>query len=395
MTLDKRDLVVISAITAVGLILRIVFVFLMHADPLVYDSKMYLLVADGIVNEAPISSFPNGYPLIIALFRSFLPTAQTVTALLGLNIVLSTACIPLTYTLGKLCKFDRWLPIAACSLIAVYPHQLRYAQLVMTETIATFVLLAAMAGALWVWNHRDKSPISLLPLCVGIGLLFHMTGAIRPSLMLIGLLIPIVFALVARTIKLPMFILSGFLLGAGLLFVVEKSPLARPPHAFGNNLLISINSDSNGTEFVAYPEAQQKTAVKTYIQFALKNPARFLRQRGISLWELWGPKSLSGYRQEQETGVVKAIVFLRTVFLLLFIGGLIVYRRKPELALIGIPLAVVTAVHVLTFSNHRFLVPIEPYLFLGSLLAVGTMIVSIKGKVAATSKSLPVTSPVR
>jgi hypothetical protein len=222
-----------------------------------------------------------------------------------------------------------------------------------------------------------------------------MTGAIRPSLMLIGLLIPIVFALVARTIKLPLFILSGFLLGAGLLFVVEKSPLARPPHAFGNNLLISINSDSNGTEYVAYPEAQQKTAIKTYIQFALKNPARFLRQRGISLWELWGPKSLTGYRQEQETGVVKGIVLLRTIFLLLFIGGLIIYRRKPELALIGIPLAVVTAVHVLTFSNHRFLVPIEPYLFLGSLLAVGIMMVSIKRKVAAPSKSLPVTSPVR
>jgi hypothetical protein len=356
---------------------------------------MYLLVADGIVNEAPISSFPNGYPLIIALFRSFLPTAQTVTTLLGLNVVLSTACIPLTYFLGKLCRLDRWLPIAACSLIAVYPHQLRYAQLVMTETIATFVLLVAMGGALWLWNHREKSPSSLLPVCLGIGLLFHMTGAIRPSLMLIGLLIPIVFAVLARTIKMPLYILSGFLLGAGLLFVVEKSPLARPPHAFGNNLLISINSDSNGTEFVAYPEAQQKTAVKTYIQFALKNPAIFLRQRGISLWELWGPKSLTGYRQEQETGAVKVIVMLRTIFLLLFIGGLVVYRRKPELVLIGIPLMVVTAVHVLTFSNHRFLVPIEPYLFLGSILALGSLTMSIRRKVGSGSNKFVVSSAVR
>jgi len=394
-TLDKRDLIVVSAITLVGFVVRVIFVFLMHADPLVYDSKMYLLVADGIVNEAPISSFPNGYPLVIALFRSFLPTAQTITALLGLNIVVSTSCIPLTYILGKLCRFDRWLPIAACSFIAVYPHQLRYAQLVMTETIATFVLLAAMGGALWVWNHRDKAGSSLLPFCLGIGLLFHMTGAIRPSLMLIGLLIPIVFAVLSRTIKLPLFIVSGFLLGAGLLFVIEKSPLARPPHAFGNNLLISINSDSNGTEFVAYPEDQQKKAVKTYIEFALKNPAQFLRQRGISLWELWGPKSLTGYRQEQETGVVKAIVLLRTIFLLLFIGGFIVFRQKPELVLIGIPLMVVTAVHVLTFSNHRFLVPIEPYLFLGSLLTVGTMMMSIKRKVASSDKKVVMTSGVR
>jgi hypothetical protein len=174
--------------------------------------------------------------------------------------------------------------------------------------------------------------------------------------------------------KAPLFMVCGFLIGAGLLFLVEKSPLARPPHAFGNNLLISINSDSNGTAFVAYPEEEQKKAVKTYVNFALKNPSRFLRQRVISLWELWGPKSLAGYRQEQETGVVKLIVLFRSLFVLLFIGGLIRYRRNPELHVIGVPLVVITIVHTLTFSNHRFLVPIEPYLFIGTTLAIGAII---------------------
>ncbi|MEY3601559.1 MAG: hypothetical protein RL169_803 [Armatimonadota bacterium] len=369
MTLDKRDILALTGITLIGFLIRVVFVFFMGADPLVYDSKMYLMVADGIVNEAPISSFPNGYPLVIAIFRSFLPTAQTVQALLGLNVVLSVACIPLTYIFCKLCRMERWLPLAASSLIAVYPHQLRYAQLVMTETIATTVLLCAMVGTLWIWNKRTEVQAPLIPYCLVTGFLFHMTGAIRPSLMLIGVLIPLMFAILTRTVKLPLIIASGFLIGAGLLFAIEKSPLARPPHAFGNNLLISINSDSNGTEFVAFPEDQQKRAVKTYIEFAVKNPSRFIRQRAISLWELWGPKSLAGYRQEQETAVVKGIVLLRTVFLLLFVSGVILFRQRPEVHLAAIPVGVVTIVHMMTFSNHRFLVPIEPFLFMVSLVA--------------------------
>ncbi|MFM7188802.1 MAG: hypothetical protein ACKO14_13400 [Armatimonadota bacterium] len=373
MTLDKREILALSGISLVGFLIRVIFVFFMGADPLVYDSKMYLLVADGIVNEAPISSFPNGYPLVIAIFRSFLPTAQTIQALLGLNVLLSVSCIPLTYHFCKLCRMERWIPLAASCMIAVYPHQLRYSQLVMTETIATTVLLSAMVGTLWIWNKRSVVHSSLVPFCLITGFLFHVTGAIRPSLLLVGVLIPLIVALLSRTVKIPLYIASGFLIGAGLLFVIEKSPIARPPHAFGNNLLISIYSDSNGTEFVAFPEDQQKKAVKTYIEFAVKNPSRFVRQRAISLWELWGPKSLAGYRQEQESGVVKVIVMLRTVFLLLFLAGSFAFRAKPEVVLATIPVGVVTMVHTMTFSNHRFLVPIEPFLFMVSLLAIGAL----------------------
>jgi hypothetical protein len=390
MTLDKRDIVVASSITLMGLLLRIVFVYFMQSDPLVYDSKMYLMVADGIVNEAPISSFPNGYPLVIALFRSFLPTAQTVQALLGLNVLLSTACIPLTYIVCRMCRPERWLTIAASTLMAIYPHQLRYAQLVMTETIATFVLLAAMVGAIWVWTNRTKASSVVIPICLATGLLFHMTGAIRPSLMLIGILVPVAIAWFSKSLKLPILMVGGFLVGAGLLFVVEKSPLARPPHAFGNNLLISINSDSNGTEFVAYPEEQQKKAVKTYIEFSLKNPSRFLKQRAISLWELWGPKSLAGYRQEQESAAVKGVVFARTLLLLLFIGAIIRFRRHAEVHLLGVPLFVITVVHTMTFSNHRFLVPIEPYLFIGSSLAVGSLIGLAMQQLKANRRSVAI-----
>jgi len=392
MTLDKRDILALSGITLIGLLIRVVFVFFMGSDPLVYDSKMYLMVADGMVNEAPISSFPNGYPLVIALFRSFLPTAQTIQALLVLNVLLSTACIPLTYIFCKLCRLQNWVPSVAAALVAVYPHQLRYAQLVMTETIATTVLLLAMCGTLLIWVRKTERVAVLIPVCLLTGFLFHVTGAIRPSLLLIGVLIPVAFALISRSVKLPLLMVCGFMIGAGLLYGIEKSPLARPPHAFGNNLLISINSDSNGTEFVAFPEDQQKKAVKTYIEFAAKNPSRFLRQRAISLWELWGPKSLAGYRQEQETAVVKGIVVLRTLFLLVFLVGVVLFRKQSEVHFAAIPVAVVTIVHMLTFSNHRFLVPIEPFLFTVSLAGGGVCLKKVldlakRGRLS-TSKSV-------
>lgn len=390
MSLGKRDLVVLAGITLLAFILRIVFVFWMNPEPLVYDSKMYLMVADGIVNEAPISSFPNGYPLVIALFRSFLPTAQTVQALLVLNVVLSVACVPLTFYFCRLCKLQKWIPMVAAGLIAVYPHQLRYAQLVMTETIATTVLLLAMVGAMWLWNNRADNAGQVILVSLITGFLFHMTGAIRPSLMLIGILVPITFAILSKTTKLPLGIVSGFLIGATILFGIEKSPLARPPHAFGNNLLISINSDSNGTAFVAYPEDQQKRAIKTYLEFAAKNPARFLRQRAISFWELWGPKSLAGYRQEQETGIVKLIVLLRTVLLIAFLTGIVLFRMKQELYFSAVPVLVVTIVHVMTFSNHRFLVPIEPFLFMGSLISVSAFMTIVSKRFQPHKQATPV-----
>jgi len=89
---------------------------------------------------------------------------------------------------------------------------------------------------------------------------------------------------------------------------------------------------------------------------------------------LWGPKSLPGYRLEQETGIVKAIIVARTILLAGAIAAVWRGRREMGVRVISVPIVAVTIVHAATFSNHRFTAPIEPFLFLlcaGLLLGPG------------------------
>ena len=364
MGIDKREQIVIALLTLCALLIRLVVVFGLAANPLVYDSEMYLLVANGMVNEAPISSFPNGYPLIIALFKVFLSTKQTITALLAANVLLSSLCVPLTYIVIRSAIKSTKIAFMSAALMLIYPHQVRYAQLVMTETISTFVLLSATCLLTITLTRLKESKINeALVYAMSCGLVFHMAGAIRPSLLAIGVMTIGWLAYVGRSWKVSLSHLTGLMVGFLLLFVLEHSPIARPPQALNNNILIAISSTSNNVDFVAFSPDEQRRAISTYFTFAVSKPVEFTKQRAIAFWELWGPKSLSGYKQEQETGLVKAVIIIRSILLLLSIVCLIRNRQEAGSWMLGIPLIVITVVHTLTFGNHRFLVPIEPYLF--------------------------------
>lgn len=357
-------------VVAAALLLRVWAAFLAGGDPLVHDSKVYLAMADGIVNEAPLSSFPNGYPLIIAILRLGLSGDPLVKALLGLNVLFSTAAVWMTARLGRLWFPERpWVGLAAAAAMAVFPHQLRYVQLVMSEapslffaTLALWLLFENEVGGRW----RDPEFAAHR---FGAGLLLHATMAIRPSLTLMFPLAALALLAFRRPWKGIAVVAAGFAVGVVLLFGIEKAGFVRRPVAPDNNLLIAISSNSAATEFTAYPAEQQAQAKRLYVQFALRRPGEFLKQRAVSLWELWGPKSLPGYRLEQEGAVIKAVIVCRTLLLALALTGLWRHRRDARAWLLFAPVLGLTVVHVLTFSNHRFLAPIEPSLFLLSVSA--------------------------
>ncbi|MFM7320556.1 MAG: hypothetical protein ACKO5K_03400, partial [Armatimonadota bacterium] len=144
----SRHRLLLVALLAVAAAVR-VGVALMGADSaLVHDSTVYLRMGDAIVSEAPIAAFPNGYPLLIAVFRTIVDQAHIVAVLLGLNVVLGTAAVWMTYRLGRIVFPGRFLPgFLAAACLALYPHQLRYTQLVMTEIPGMFFLLAGF----WCW----------------------------------------------------------------------------------------------------------------------------------------------------------------------------------------------------------------------------------------------------
>ncbi len=312
-----------------------------------------------------MASFPNGYPLLLAIPRIVLSQRELIPFVIGMNVLASTATVVLTWFLGR-----RWLGettrplLAAVVFLSVFPHQLRYVQLVMSEVPAQLLFLAAV-GLLFEsvrdgrWNDKR-----FLWYQVGAGLLIHMTVSVRPSF---SFAFPLLLALLLLK-RLPArgtaAVCAGFAVGAMLMFGSERAGVVKAPEAPMNNLLIAITSNSSATQFRLFPKDEQRKAVQTYIRFATSQPAKYIRQRAESLWELWGPWSLPGYRNSQESSLIKVVLLLRPLLLGAALWGWWKRRQEIESWILGLPVLGLTAVHVLTFSNHRFIAPLEPLLAL-------------------------------
>jgi len=269
-----------------ALLVRAAIAFLAGGNPLVHDSTVYLFMAAAIVEGEPVASFPNGYPLLLAIPRILLSQRELIPFVIGMNVLCSTAAVVITWLLGRKWLGPSPLPaLMAALFLAVFPHQLRYVQLVMSEVPAQLLVLLAV----WLLfeSIRDSrwSDHRFLWHRFGAGLLLHMTVSVRPSFsfafpLLIGL-----FFLKRLPWRGTAVFGAGFFLGVLLMFGTERVGIVKPPEAPANNLLIAITSNSSATQFKLFPKEEQRKAVQTYIRFAASQPAEFLRQRAESLWE--------------------------------------------------------------------------------------------------------------
>jgi hypothetical protein len=114
-------------------------------------------MADGILSGAPISYFPNGYPLIVAGVRLIVAQNFLNSALLTLNVLLSTAVVAMAYYICKRISGSVSALIVA-ALVAVWPNQLNYTRQLLSEVPCVFFLTAAIA--LLLFEHRLLSDIA-------------------------------------------------------------------------------------------------------------------------------------------------------------------------------------------------------------------------------------------
>ena len=361
----------------IALVLRIVFVFVLPTDHYTYDGKMYQIIADGIKDGNPIAAFPNGYPLLIAMVK-ILTGLNYEMPLLLLNFALSLWTVWLTYRIAlRIAPENENVALISALCIAIFPHSLRYAQLLMTETLTTTLLALA---ALLTLAALERLPFGepKKPVDAGMGLLAAfaagaisgIASAVRPS---VGLVTPLLFGLgfLLRQRRVLLWLLLGGYLATTLFFLLlDRAHVTKPPHTLGNNALIAITSFSHQVKFIEFSEEEQRHAPMEYAKFALKQPLRFLAQRAVSAWELWGFYSLPGNKPENRTLPVRFVVFCRFWLLLLSLHTLFWRRREWAIWVLFMPVLVVTLIHVMTFSNHRFVAPLEPLLFVLSIMAV-------------------------
>ena len=117
----------------------------LESDPDAYHSLAENLWGQGVFGhgEHPTAYRPPLYPLVIA---PLLALDEWSTAAIGvLHVLLGMAAVVLVYHLGYRWGLDR-LSVVSAALVAIDPLLLMQSTLVMTETLATFLAIAALLG---------------------------------------------------------------------------------------------------------------------------------------------------------------------------------------------------------------------------------------------------------
>lgn len=140
------------------------------------DPDGYRIVALNVVEhgcfgygDRPIASRPVLYPLVVAACRLVDPGLWY--SLAAVHVVLGVATVVMTYYLALRWGVGRWTLLAA-ALVAIDPILLQHSALVMTETLATFLAVAALLaitrccqGPTAFWAAISGAIMALAVLC--------------------------------------------------------------------------------------------------------------------------------------------------------------------------------------------------------------------------------------
>ncbi len=166
-------------------------VILLAPDALKTDPDGYRAVAENLVQygmfgnrQVPTAYRPPLYPCVLAACVAIGPTGRAAIGLMHLALGLGT--VWLTYRLGQSCGLGRWAWLAAV-LVACDPILLAQSTLVMTETLATFLAVAALA-CVAIATQRHSARWALVAGGVaGLGVLC------RPTFLPWAIVVPFVF----------------------------------------------------------------------------------------------------------------------------------------------------------------------------------------------------------
>jgi 4-amino-4-deoxy-L-arabinose transferase-like glycosyltransferase len=131
-----------------------------------------------------------GYPLFLTLFVDGPPHAQIFDTVFAWQALLGTLSVLLTFLL-----FQRmappWVAVTAALLVAISPHLVNTTVYLLSETLFTLLLLAA----LWVFSLQLRGPRWFLPALFSCGALLGMATLTRPVVELFPLLAALLLCL--------------------------------------------------------------------------------------------------------------------------------------------------------------------------------------------------------
>jgi len=178
-----RRRLIILAILAVAVVVRLAAVLLIEVDPRAhwsYDMSWYDGAARRLakgwgyigVDAAPTAAWPPGYPLVLAAL--YLLVGPSLLAAKLLNVVLAAATVLLTYLIAR----ELRRPVAGlvgAAILAVFPGWVLFAPLVLSEALFAFLFCLA----LWVFIRWDARGGAGTGSWLGLGVFLGATSLVR------------------------------------------------------------------------------------------------------------------------------------------------------------------------------------------------------------------------
>ena len=375
----------------------------------VADAQDYNRLAVGLVEERayltasgkPSSLRPPLYPLVIAvLYEVFgLENYQAVRAFQG---ILSLATVVIVYFMGRL-AFDRDVGVLAAGVTCFYPSLLGFNNLLLSETLFTFLLVLSTWLAMLAVAKQSWQLLAITGFCLGLGALT------RSILWLYSPFLSIYFLGVWQGSRKQRFGAAVIPL-ATMLFVVApwayrntviQDTLTIVDVMGGRNAMMgnyeytplerswATVSDVTGERSwdqvlrQKYPAAKgmtqgqlDKLAMRHGIQFVLSHPILTAKRTVVRFFNYWQLERtmIAGMRQGLWGNfpgwfmIVVALLIVGSYVGTLFLGivGLMMTRPKDRrfFWLFILSIAFPCLIHSVIFAHSRYHLPTMPILFL-------------------------------
>ena len=337
-------------IISIAFIARIYFVFFTSFTWYGCDTETYLKMGKAILDGKPISYFPNGYPLLVALV-TFISGTYNLSVLVTINIAAQILTLLIAERILFKIGIEEKVRLIILFLIAFFPDQLSRVRFIMTEPLS--VLLVMLSIYLFITKKYYLSGFSA-----------YLSYAFRPSLILL-LPILVFYQLYKGEKSDAAKIAAGIAVGFSLFVMTDITHLTAPSDNQTQNILVSIQSYGYNINhsFSDFNPEQIEHPVNTYITFALTKPAKYIKQRFLALWSLWGPYVPS------QLGIFAMVLHgLRFPFFIIAVFTFLYIKRfgdkKDYIFILFSPVLSITFIHMLFFATQRHQFAAEPFVII-------------------------------
>jgi len=311
--LSTTEIVLVPAILAVALVLRLAWIGIADAqpnsitcgDPFFYDVfARFLAAGQGFVRIGgqATAQWPPGYPAMLAvIFKLF---GHKIILAKLLNVLLGTATCLLAYLIGRRI-WNRTAGLIAALVLAVFPGQVFSPTLVMSEVPATF--LVALFVCLVAFFAIDSLSWQR---AAAIGVFIGVISFVRGETIFLALPLILVWAVASRSflsglrygaialaatglVILPWVVRNWVEMGYPILMSTgsgENLIAGHWPGADGKGSFVPILEVDYKYEGVPFPKAETlvyKEETRRAVSFALHNPATELKLIPQKLYEFY------------------------------------------------------------------------------------------------------------